>query len=199
MMNLKSGVFTLLIFFLLGFPLQSYSQEVKGDSVAVLPERTLLQSELMQIAESLMNANQGFSGNGSIAETIIDFSKQYLGLPYRRGGKGPKSFDCSGFTSFVFKNFGYKLSAGCVTQVKQGTRIGKEELQTGDLIFFKGRNAQSSRVGHVGIVVANNGNGSISFIHACRQGVVMEELSSSGYYKPRYVTGLRVLEDNANG
>jgi cell wall-associated NlpC family hydrolase len=169
-------------------------KEVQEENVEVGQEMAL-----MQIAEDLMKSGQGFSGNGSVAETIIDFSKQYLGSRYRRGTTGPKTFDCSGFTSFVFKNFGYNLSPGCVTQVNQGTRIDKEELKTGDLIFFKGRNAKSSRVGHVGIVVANNGNGSITFIHACRRGVIIEELSSSVYYKPRYVTGLRVLGDNANG
>jgi cell wall-associated NlpC family hydrolase len=133
----------------------------------------------------------------SIAQTIIDYSKQFLGRPYRRGSKGPKAFDCSGFTSFIFKNFGYNLSPGCITQVNQGTKIIKEELKTGDLIFFKGRNARSSRVGHVGIVISNDENGNITFIHACRGGVKIEKLNNSVYYMPRYVTGLRVLEENA--
>jgi poly-gamma-glutamate capsule biosynthesis protein CapA/YwtB (metallophosphatase superfamily) len=73
----------------------------------------------------------------SYVQHLIDFSKQFLGLPYRRGSKGPKTFDCSGFTSFVFKNFGYQLSASCTGQVKQGAQVPKEELKTGDLIFLK--------------------------------------------------------------
>ncbi|MDR0864747.1 MAG: CapA family protein [Candidatus Symbiothrix sp.] len=133
------------------------------------------------------------TSSGLIAQDIIDFSQQFLGKPYHRGGKGPNSFDCSGFTSFIFKNFGYKLSPGCVTQVNQGTKINKEELQTGDLIFFKGRNAKSARVGHVGIVISNKGQGDITFIHASHRGIIIEDLQSSAYYKPRYVTGLRVL------
>jgi cell wall-associated NlpC family hydrolase len=136
--------------------------------------------------------------NGEIAETIVDFSKQYLGLPYGWGSEGPEAFDCAGFTSFVFKSFGYGLSSGCVNQIHQGTKVKKEELKTGDLIFFKGKNTRSKRVGHVGIVVANQGNGNITFIHACRRGVIIDNLSSSAYYKPRYVTGLRILEENAN-
>jgi poly-gamma-glutamate capsule biosynthesis protein CapA/YwtB (metallophosphatase superfamily) len=128
-----------------------------------------------------------------VAQNIIDFSQQFIGKPYHRGSKGPNAFDCSGFTSFIFKNFGYKLSPGCVTQVNQGTKISKEELQTGDLIFFKGRNAKSTRVGHVGIVISNNGKGDITFIHASHRGVIIDDLKSSAYYKPRYVTGLRVL------
>ncbi|MDR2041807.1 MAG: CapA family protein [Tannerella sp.] len=132
----------------------------------------------------------------SLTQNIIDFSKQFIGHSYRRGSKGPTTFDCSGFTSFVFRKFGYQLSSSCVTQVQQGTQLVKEELKTGDLIFFKGRNMTSSRVGHVGIVVSNDEKGNVVFIHACRRGVKMEELNKSPYYKPRYVTGLRILEKN---
>ncbi len=127
-----------------------------------------------------------------LARDIIEYSKKYLNHPYRRGTRGPKTFDCSGFTHYVFKHFGYDLNAGCTSQIHQGTKIKKEDLETGDLIFFKGRNAKSSRVGHVGIVVSND-NGKISFIHACYRGVIIEELEKSAYYKPRYVTGLRVI------
>jgi hypothetical protein len=130
-----------------------------------------------------------------LTQNIIDFSKRFLGRSYRRGSKGPETFDCSGFTSFVFKNFGYQLSSSCITQVKQGTQVEKEALKTGDLIFFKGRNVASSRVGHVGIVVSNDENGNVVFIHACRRGVKIEELNKSAYYRPRYVTGLRILEE----
>ncbi|MDR0743954.1 MAG: CapA family protein [Tannerella sp.] len=127
-----------------------------------------------------------------LARDIIEYSKKYLNRPYRRGTRGPNTFDCSGFTHHVFKHFGYDLNAGCTSQIHQGMKIRKEELKTGDLIFFKGRNAKSARVGHVGIVVSND-NGSISFIHACHRGVIIEELEKSAYYKPRYVTGLRVI------
>lgn len=128
-----------------------------------------------------------------LAEDIIKYSKQYLGAPYRRGTEGPKSFDCSGFTKYVFKQFGINLSHACVSQIKQGQEVGKEELKTGDLVFFKGRNAKSNRVGHVGIVISNDGNGNFSFIHACNRGVIIDEFAKSAYYKPRYVKGLRVL------
>ncbi|MDR0547390.1 MAG: CapA family protein, partial [Dysgonamonadaceae bacterium] len=137
--------------------------------------------------------NAGNCDTVFFAQNIIDYSKQFIGRPYRRGSKGPKSFDCSGFTSFVFKNFGYSLSACCRTQIMQGDRVEISELKTGDLIFFKGRNAQSKRVGHVGIVVSNDENGNVSFIHACRRGVRIDELNKSQYYKPRYVTGIKVI------
>ncbi|MCL1938130.1 MAG: CapA family protein [Candidatus Azobacteroides sp.] len=134
--------------------------------------------------------------NALLAQDVINYSMQFIGTPYHRGTQGPTSFDCSGFTSFIFHNFGYKLSPGCVTQVNQGIKIDQKELRTGDLIFFKGRNANSERVGHVGIVVSNKGGGDITFIHASSRGVILDKLNSSSYYKPRYVTGLRVLKNN---
>lgn len=130
-----------------------------------------------------------------IAREIINYSKQFIGARYRRGAKGPNVFDCSGFTSYVFKKFGIDLSGACVVQVNQGISVKKDELQTGDLIFFKGRNIKSSRIGHVGIVVSNN-DGSIKFIHACNRGVTIDELDKSSYYRPRYVKGARVLTNN---
>jgi cell wall-associated NlpC family hydrolase len=130
----------------------------------------------------------------TITQSIIDFSKQFIGIPYRRGSHGPKAFDCSGFTSFVFKKFGYDLSSSCTSQVTQGLQIDKKQLKTGDLIFFKGRNIRSSRAGHVGIVLSNN-EGNVTFIHACHRGVQIDELNKSPYYIARYITGLRVLDE----
>ncbi|MDR2065294.1 MAG: C40 family peptidase [Prevotellaceae bacterium] len=53
------------------------------------------------------------------------------------GSKGVKSFDCSGFTSFVFGYFGYKIGVNCISQVQQGMKVMLDELQTGDLVFLR--------------------------------------------------------------
>jgi len=130
-----------------------------------------------------------------LADEIIEYSKQFLGCPYRRGSTGPKRFDCSGFTSYVFKKFGYNLSRDSRSQALQGIPLNTNELRTGDLVFFKGRNSRSKRIGHVGIVVSND-DGRFSFIHACFRGVRIDALENSDYYKQRYVTGLRVLDES---
>ena len=182
---------TLALFFVCSL---SYSQKDETSSVMDCDHSET--KEIKRLTElDFPQANSSFEGiPDSIAQSIIDYSKQFLGTPYRRGTKGPKTFDCSGFTSFIFKKFGYRLSPACVVQANEGTKVVKEELKTGDLVFVKGRNAKSNRVGHVGIVVSNDGSGNISFIHACRRGVVIDELSQSGYYQPRYITGLRISE-----
>jgi cell wall-associated NlpC family hydrolase len=166
----------------------------RKNALSVQNDSSLLLRKKENINDKFVLIKDVDSTNISIAQDIIDFSEQFLGKPYRRGGKGPNIFDCSGFTSFIFKNFGYRLSAGCVNQVKQGTKIDKEDLKTGDLIFFKGRNTKSSSVGHVGIVVSNQ-RGNITFIHASHRGIKIEALNTSTYYKSRYITGLRVLTD----
>jgi len=131
----------------------------------------------------------------SLADTLIEYSKQFLGCLYKRAAKGPKYFDCSGFTSFIFNKFGYQLGYDCRSQSKQGVQLNTQELRRGDLVFFKGRNSKSSRIGHVGIVVANDNEGHFSFIHACVRGVIIEDFIKSDYYKARYITGLRILDE----
>jgi cell wall-associated NlpC family hydrolase len=132
----------------------------------------------------------------SLVQSVLDFSAGYLGTPYHYGSSGPQSFDCSGFTSFVFKHFGYKLSHGCTRQITEGQRVDKDGMQPGDLIFFTSRRSGKGGAGHVGIVVENYGNGNVRFIHASTQrGVRYDELTS-GYYASRYITGLRVLPEN---
>jgi cell wall-associated NlpC family hydrolase len=177
----------------------SAAKEIKRLTALDFPQTglTISGEGLIERKEEKINSNPEEridSNTITLAQNIIHYSQQFLNKPYRRGSKGPNTFDCSGFTSFIFGNFGYQLGYGCITQVNRGMQVGKEELKTGDLIFFKGRNISSGRVGHVGIVVSND-EGNITFIHACRRGVRIDELNRSAYYKPRYVTGLRVLFD----
>ena len=155
----------------------------------------LFTKDVLMGKQPINDMNQSVSetnNNYELAQEIINYSKRFIGSRYRRGAKGPNVFDCSGFTSFVFKKFGIDLSSACVVQVDQGISAKKEELTTGDLIFFKGRSMKSARIGHVGIVISND-DGNIKFIHACNRGVTIDELEKSSYYRPRYVKGLKVL------
>lgn len=126
---------------------------------------------------------------------ILDYASKFQGTRYRLGASGPNRFDCSGFTSFVFAKFGYKLNRTSGGQVENGKIIAKNELQPGDLVFFNGRRAGGSRIGHVGIVTAaDNENETFEFIHAsCSQGVVVSK-STEAYYDKRYVKACRVIE-----
>lgn len=129
----------------------------------------------------------------ALADDIISYANRYLGKPYRRGGKGPNSFDCSGFTSFVFRHFGTSLGASSRDQFRQGEAIATSDIRPGDLMFFSTRRAGKS-VGHVGIAVDVAPDGKISFIHAAiRGGIRVDTYPDGGYYSHHYIGARRVL------
>lgn len=124
---------------------------------------------------------------------LLKEARKHIGKPYRHGMKGPKAFDCSGFSSYVYKQFGIQLSPASRMQATQGRKIDRKELREGDLVFFTSPRSGKA-VGHVGIVVsANNETGDFSFIHAStRYGVKIN--NCEGYYAKRFVQARRVVE-----
>lgn len=136
----------------------------------------------------------------ALAQQIVQEAEKYLGTRYRSGGKGPDSFDCSGFTSFIYKQFGYTLSPSSVTQAKEGTAVetsasdGWKNLQTGDIVVFSGRRI-SKRPGHVGIYTGPGRNGSgFEFIHAAHDGIRYSNIDEP-YYAARFIGVRRILPD----
>ena len=125
---------------------------------------------------------------------ILDYASKFKGTRYLLGATGPNRFDCSGFTSYVFSKFGYRLQRTSREQVNDGKGIAKNELKPGDLVCFNGRRAGGSRIGHVGIVTsADNENGTFEFIHAsCSKGVTVSK-STEAYFDKRYVKACRVI------
>ena len=121
---------------------------------------------------------------------IVAYAKKYLGYDYVLGGASPKTgFDCSGFTRYVYSNFGYKISRTSKAQAKNGKEVAKSDLQPGDIIIFK--NQSLTAIGHVGIYIGNN-----KIIHASEPGVgvVITDMNASGYnYNKRYVTARRII------
>jgi len=130
-----------------------------------------------------------------LRDSLVNYSKKYIGCKYKYASKGPKTFDCSGFTSYVFSHFGYSLSSSSSSQYTQGDKIKKGRTKKGDLIFFKGSNAKSKSVGHVGIVVDHKGNSdTVYFIHASVQkGVTIDLYPGLDYYNKRFIGYRRII------
>ncbi len=102
----------------------------------------------------------------TMLKDLLCEAHRHLGKPYSRGSKGPSAFDCSGFSSYVYSQFGISLGASSRDQYLQGDPIERKELREGDLVFFTGRRG-GGPIGHVGIVVsADNDTGTFRFIHA---------------------------------
>lgn len=99
---------------------------------------------------------------------ILELAKAQLGDPYAYGATGPNAFDCSGFTSFLYKNNGYAMARMCSGQMAQSVIVSREGLQVGDLIFF---GPSLGGVNHVGIYA---GDGQV--IHAGSKGICYAEL-----------------------
>lgn len=124
-------------------------------------------------------------------DEMLDEAFSHLGARYRSGQSGPYAFDCSGFTSYVFKNMGIDLNRSSRGQYQQGEAIDKQSLQTGDLVFFTSPRSGRS-IGHVGIVVdVDQVNGNFNFIHASSTGVRVSN-SNEAFYSRRYVGARRV-------
>lgn len=124
---------------------------------------------------------------------LLGEANRYLGRPYRHGAKGPKAFDCSGFTSYVYRQFGFELSPSSRAQFGQGVKVEKNDLKQGDLVFFTSRRS-GNNVGHVGIVVsADNASGNFKFIHASMKGITVSDYK--GYYLGRYLGARRIITE----
>lgn len=119
--------------------------------------------------------------------SVAEFAKQYIGYNYVYGGSGPTSFDCSGFTMYVFKQFGINLPHNAVTQSNYGAYVSKENLVPGDLVIFN--NYSNTSIGHAAIYI---GNGRIVHAANSNRGVTTDTILS-GYYDIRFVEGRRLL------
>lgn len=131
--------------------------------------------------------------NSRMIDDLLTEAKKHIGKPYVHGAKGPKAFDCSGFSSYVYRQFGYKISPASRMQATEGVEVAKGDLRKGDLVFFTSRSSRGA-VGHVGIVVsADNATGKFKFIHASIRGVKISE--NEGYYANRYLGARRIITD----
>ena len=125
--------------------------------------------------------NRGSATGNAIANYAKKFAynKKYK---YSHGATGPTRFDCSGFTSYVYRQFGINFSNGSVAQRSVGKHVKKSDLKPGDLVCFKNSN-------HVGIYI---GNGKMVHMSSPKVGIIISSINGSRYPK-RYVTSRRLV------
>ena len=119
--------------------------------------------------------------------SVVRRALKYLGTRYRYGASGARGFDCSGFTSYIYRQHGISLPHNSAAQYRVGKPVSRSELRPGDLVFFRTR---GRRISHVGIYIGNG-----KFVHASSaRGRVRIDSLTSGYYHKRYVGARRITK-----
>lgn len=134
---------------------------------------------------NLPSANRG-AEVGTLSAKLAATARQFQGHRYIRGGASPSGFDCSGFTSYVYKQHGITLPRTSTGQAYVGTKVNKADLLPGDLLIFS--NTYKKGPSHTGIYLGNN-----QFIHAStsKTGVIISDLNST-YYTSKFTYGRRL-------
>ena len=135
--------------------------------------------------------------SAQVADLLIEEAYRHIGTPYRYGARGPKAFDCSGFTSYVYRKFGYALSNSSRDQARDGRAVEGTyaDMQKGDIVIF-GARASRRTVGHVGIFIEMSEDGQdFTFIHAATHGGITVSHITEEYYAVRFLGARRILPD----
>ncbi len=123
-------------------------------------------------------------------EYITGYAQNFLGIPYRHAGTKPNTgFDCSGFTSFILSEFEVKVSQCSASQSTQGLRISLDDVLPGDLVFFGRR----GHIQHVAMVVERTMEGIFCVHSTCSRGIIVENISTSAYWKPKILFARDVI------
>jgi cell wall-associated NlpC family hydrolase len=128
--------------------------------------------------------------NSKIKNKIERDAKKFLGIKYVWGATGPRKFDCSGFTQWVYRDAGIKIPRVSRDQAKVGNYVTYANLKKGDMVFFDTKKKRTGKVCHVGIYLGHN-----NFIHASSgaKKVVIYNFNKKPYYKKRFLWGRRVI------
>ena len=124
----------------------------------------------------------------ALAGNVVDYAAQFVGARYAWGGSGPNGFDCSGFTRYVYKQYGLDLPHSSAGQysTNYGTMISNPaDLRPGDIVFFV--NTYKRGISHVGIYV---GGGDVVQAMSPKLGVGVANLNG-GYWAQHYYGGIR--------
>ena len=147
----------------------------------------------------------GNFGN-DISPALKSSIEKWLGIPYQFGGNGPENnqgLDCSGFVSRVLGSMGYSLHGDCRDLWSGTSRLDKQDLKPGDLVFLQGtqpgRIAQG-KASHVAIVtdVSKLGDGKISVANSGGTGKkssIVEWDLNKGYYSKHFLGAGRVVQN----
>jgi LysM repeat protein len=172
-----------------------------GQKLILIQQRNTGEEELEELgdAEEVKESLQALEGDQNAPEALgkwkdpderslfIRVVKNFLGVPYRLGGSTLKGIDCSAFVKKMFEIFNVEIPRTTREQLRIGKKVKKEDLEEGDVVFFKTQRASRT---HVGIYIGNN-----EFIHASyRSKEVRVDSLDTPYFNQRFINGVRIIE-----
>jgi len=165
--------------------------EEKEDEIAINTTPIIIEEQLTM--QTLDFDDQWESSQKE--DEILETAKNFLGTKYVWAANGPSAFDCSGFTKYVFKQNGINLPRYSGHQANIGEKIGFDELQKGDLVFFDTEKKFRHKVNHVGIFIGDN-----KFIHAssAKKRVIITSFAKKKFYRNKFLYARRVIDTNQN-
>lgn len=114
-------------------------------------------------------------------DEIVDYAKKQIGVPYVWAGTDPSGFDCSGFTTYVMKEFKKDLPRRAEDQYKSSKKIKQSKAQKGDLVFFN----NGSGVSHVGLLISEKGAPLVMIHASSSKGIMITQIETSEYWLKR--------------
>lgn len=185
---MKTSIIYILFFFI-----SSLLLTIKVSAQTSLKKDSITSSKSKAKLDFKVHTDSLPQNNSAYVDNMLGFAKTFLGTPYLSSGASPTGFDCSGFVSYVLGNFGMDVIHSSYGLAEYGRTVKLSEAKPGDLMFFKGSNSGSSRIGHVAIIYEVNPTEGIKFIHASSsKGITIDRFNGSAYYVPRYVTTKRL-------
>lgn len=174
-----------------GYVLKTYVSEKKVAEVTSRSSARREETSTTQVEEKKQEETKTETTTketSSKGSEVVAMAKKYLGSRYVYGGSSPSGFDCSGFTMYIYKQFGVSLPHSATAQSSKGTKVEKKDLQPGDMVFFTDYKTGKG-IGHCGIYVGGG-----SFIHASTEktGVITSSIYSGSHAK-RYVKAVRIF------
>ena len=149
------------------------TSELKVNKVIVSPKKVEEQNTVQPSRSSNTTGKKNTSssinrGVNKSSSQVANYAYNFLGRPYVYGANGPNAFDCSGFTSYVYRHFGVSLPRTASSQFSAGSAVSRNNLAPGDLVFFN----TVGYLGHVGLYIGGG-----DFIHAASSGRVKNKLT----------------------
>lgn len=145
--------------------------------------------------DNASESNSVFSNEQEFISRLIDYAESLNGSPYKWGGTTPDGFDCSGFIQYIFSHFGVNIPRMPADIAAISVKVEKKDLQSGDIVYFKGSNINSDEIGHIALVTEKTENG-FKFIHSTSsKGVIVSDINQFDYWISRYLFATRFKKE----